>query len=125
MREYLLAIYEGVTDVSPHAAVGGLLLGFALALVASGACTLARRRMSDPFPALCGLILLVSVSSMAFGVGHTRYALERAGYPVAAPGSRVQPPSTGLHPWRESSRPRPIRDVPPDSTALAPPRQGS
>ena len=55
-----------------------------LALAAAGACLLVRKRVSDPFPVLCGMILLVSVLSMAFGLGHSRYKADRVGRSLAA-----------------------------------------
>jgi hypothetical protein len=69
--EYWQAVFRSVIDVSPREAIGGLIAGFALALAASGACALLRKRVSDPFPMSCGLILVACVLSMAFGLGHS------------------------------------------------------
>jgi hypothetical protein len=73
MREYFETIYEAVTDVSPNEIMGALLVGLVIGLVGSGLCMLGRKWKRDPFPWLCGLILLVSAGSMALGMGHARF----------------------------------------------------
>ncbi len=99
MAEYLKDIYLSVTDVSSREAIGGLLVGFALALAASGAFKHLRKLASDPFPLLCGLILLVSAVSMALGVGHSRYKRDHARRSLVASdprdGIRVLPQPIG------------------------------
>ena len=79
MRGYFRAISEVVAESSPGEVVGGLLIGLVLALAASGLWVLGRKKVSDPFPMICGLFLIVSALSMGFGAGHARYGLDRAG----------------------------------------------
>ena len=78
MRSYFQAVYQAITEVSPHEMVGGLLVGLTLSLAVAGICMLGRKKVADPFPFLCGLILLVSALSMTFGLGHSRYQATRS-----------------------------------------------
>lgn len=99
MIEYWQAVFRSVIDVSPREAIGALMVGFALALAASGACALLRKRASDPFPMSCGLTLVACVLSMAFGLGHAGSRRDRSVNSVASTnpkqGWRVLPPPIG------------------------------
>ena len=96
MGGFLQAIYQGVTEVSARDATGGLLIGLVMALAASKGCLILKKRIADPFPMLCGMILLVSVLSMALGLGYSHSQSERTGRSLSASqrasGSRMLPP---------------------------------
>jgi hypothetical protein len=89
--------------------IGALVIGFVLALALSGLYTLWRRKASDPFTLMTGLMVVGMTASMALTIG---YAREKYG-PVL--GSRVmrsfaasvRPPQGGKFgqagPWQPGS----------------------
>jgi hypothetical protein len=99
MNGFLEAIYQGVTNVSARDATGGLLIGLVMALAASKGCLILKKRIADPFPMLCGMILLVSVLSMALGLGYSHSQSDRTGRSLSASqrasGLGVLPPPIG------------------------------
>ena len=99
MRLYLQAVCQTIVKVSSHELAGGLLVGLILSLAASGIWMLVRKKLADPLPALCGLILAVSGLSMAFGLGHSHYQAEILKYPPWASGPNPRgdaPPPASL-----------------------------
>ena len=99
MKSYLGATYAGIVGASSKEIVGALLIGLALALLASGLARLARRKLADPGPILCVATLVACVLSMALGLGYERHRANLEGLSLSKDdpkaGFRILPPPIG------------------------------
>ncbi|MFO0892590.1 MAG: hypothetical protein U0790_26040 [Isosphaeraceae bacterium] len=121
MRDYWGAVLDAVVDLQPDDLISAILLGLLQALALAGAYVYWRRKVSDVLPLLVGLMLLVSISSMALALGHARYRATTGPTgteSLALPGP--MPGSTG--PSGPEQRKGPTRGfVPPPHVTIPPP----
>ena len=111
MLNFFGAVYESVIELKADEIIGSLVIGLVLAMGCAGLCILGQKRSKNPFPLLCGVILVFCALSMAFGVGHVRHKFSSKAIVAAGPGpnpGHFPPPGRARQARGDRPMPRPF-----------------